>query len=225
MTEHTATTLGGNHPEQAGIAASACLCDALLHDCGCAIAVVDPAGVVTACNDAFSALQSGGKPAVPPDLETCLSEAAAAAHARARRAVIEGDRPVVIDGPFAGQRSISTYRPYSTPDGDRLLLVVARWAPDTPLPEGATTISLEPSTNDRLSMLTPRELDVLRRIAQGMSTIEIARSLHRSTKTIEGHRVSLGVKLNARNRVELAQIAWLWGLAPAEKPNGSPPER
>lgn len=42
--------------------------------------------------------------------------------------------------------------------------------------------------------LTPREREVLRGIACGLTTAEIAQELRRSTKTIEGHRVSLGIK-------------------------------
>ncbi len=213
--------------------ATTCVCDALMNDSGCAVTVVDLTGQIRACNEVFAALlddpEGSDDPeaadAFMPDLNAYLNDAAAIAHAQARQAVAEEGQPVVIDGPFAGRRSISTYREYNTSAGDHLLLVVARWAPNTPLPENARTISLVPSTNDKLSSLTPRELEVLRHIAQGMSTIEIARSLHRSTKTIEGHRVSLGVKLNARNRVELAQIAWLWGLAPVGKQNDPAPSR
>ncbi len=204
---------------QKGPSTTTCICDALMNDSGCAVAMVNPAGQILTYNSTFARLLEDpeSRDTSPPDLGPYLNDAAAVAHEQARRAVVQEGQPVVIDGPFAGRRSISTYREYNTSDEDRLLLVVARWAPDTPLPEGARTVSLVPSTNDKLASLTPRELDVLRRIAQGMSTIEIARSLHRSTKTVEGHRVSLGVKLNARNRVELAQIAWLWGLPPVEK--------
>lgn len=60
--------------------------------------------------------------------------------------------------------------------------------------------------------LTPREREILILIAEGKSIIEIAHELHRSQKTIESHRLSLGRKLNASNRVELAKIAISSGL-------------
>lgn len=60
--------------------------------------------------------------------------------------------------------------------------------------------------------LTPREREVLTLIGEGDSLIEIAQKLHRSLKTIESHRLSLGRKLNATNRVELAKIAIAQGL-------------
>lgn len=51
--------------------------------------------------------------------------------------------------------------------------------------------------------LTPREKDVLREIAAGMQTREIAERLHVSVNTVESHRKSLMLKLEARNAVEL----------------------
>ena len=63
-----------------------------------------------------------------------------------------------------------------------------------------------------IDSLTPRERDVLILIAEGYSLPEIAQQLHRSLKTIESHRLSLGRKLNAANRVELARIAIAQGL-------------
>ncbi len=67
-----------------------------------------------------------------------------------------------------------------------------------------------------LEELTQRELDVLELVAKGLTLLEIAERLNRSIKTIESHRASLGKKLNASNRVELARIAIAAGLAPLE---------
>jgi DNA-binding CsgD family transcriptional regulator len=68
--------------------------------------------------------------------------------------------------------------------------------------------------------LTPRELQVLALIAQGMGNKEIARRLVRSPRTVE-HQVSavLG-KLNAANRMDvlLRLRSEPWLLAPAEAP-------
>lgn len=66
--------------------------------------------------------------------------------------------------------------------------------------------------NQALESLTPREREILVHIGEGKSLPEIAHSLHRSLKTIESHRLSLGRKLNASNRVELAHIAIATGL-------------
>lgn len=53
-------------------------------------------------------------------------------------------------------------------------------------------------------------------IGRGYSIPKIAERLFRSQKTIETHRQSLGRKLGASNRVELARIAIQVGLAPLD---------
>ncbi|MEM1109083.1 MAG: LuxR C-terminal-related transcriptional regulator [Planctomycetota bacterium] len=70
--------------------------------------------------------------------------------------------------------------------------------------------------NFNISELTQREQEVLALIGRGYSIPKIAEKLYRSQKTIETHRQSLGRKLGASNRVELARIAIQVGLAPLE---------
>ena len=76
-----------------------------------------------------------------------------------------------------------------------------------------------------LNALTAREREVLGLIGQGLSLPEIARRLHRSPKTIESHRLTLGRKLKASNRVELARIAITAGLAPLDHASRSDEQR
>ncbi len=57
-------------------------------------------------------------------------------------------------------------------------------------------------------------------IGRGYSIPKIAEKLFRSQKTIETHRQSLGRKLGASNRVELARIAIQVGLAPLDLAGG-----
>ncbi|MEX0877119.1 MAG: LuxR C-terminal-related transcriptional regulator [Phycisphaerales bacterium] len=63
-----------------------------------------------------------------------------------------------------------------------------------------------------LSVLTPRELEVLALLGQQMSIKEIANTLFRSVKTIENHRESIGRKLKRTRGIELAGIAQSAGL-------------
>lgn len=63
-----------------------------------------------------------------------------------------------------------------------------------------------------MDVLTPRELEVLSLIGQGMSNREIARALFRSVKTVDNHRTSIMTKLSARDRLKLATIARRAGL-------------
>lgn len=67
----------------------------------------------------------------------------------------------------------------------------------------------------RGSALTPRELEVLRYIARGLSKKDIASIMHLSVKTVDNHSTSLMSKLNIHDRVELARYAIREGLAEA----------
>lgn len=63
--------------------------------------------------------------------------------------------------------------------------------------------------------LSPRELEVLRLVAAGRSTREIAETLNRSVKTIETHKQSLKTKLGAETPAQLMRVALQWaGDAP-----------
>lgn len=63
-----------------------------------------------------------------------------------------------------------------------------------------------------LGVLSKRELEVLALIGQGLSMREIAKVLCRSEKTIDGHRQSIGRKLGAASKSQLATIATHSGL-------------
>src|SRR3954471_17664621 len=65
----------------------------------------------------------------------------------------------------------------------------------------------------RAATLTPRELEVLRYIARGLSKKDIAGIMHLSVKTVDNHSTSLMTKLNIHDRVDLARYAIREGLA------------
>jgi DNA-binding NarL/FixJ family response regulator len=56
--------------------------------------------------------------------------------------------------------------------------------------------------------LSPRELDVVKLAARGLTNAEIATQLFISVGTVKTHLGSVQAKLGARNRVEIA--AWAW---------------
>lgn len=66
-----------------------------------------------------------------------------------------------------------------------------------------------------LALLTPRESQVLRLIAQGNSTKEIADQIHRSVKRIEAIRTSIMRKLGCSDRLELMRLAIREGIVDA----------
>ena len=60
--------------------------------------------------------------------------------------------------------------------------------------------------------LTPRELDVVKLIAEAYTNRQIAAILHVSEKTVESHRGNVLAKLGMRDRVELVRYAIKRGL-------------
>ena len=66
-----------------------------------------------------------------------------------------------------------------------------------------------------LDALTPRERQVLRLLAAGVSTRETAARLTISPKTVETHRVRIYAKLGCKSAVELTRIAVRTGLIEA----------
>lgn len=68
-----------------------------------------------------------------------------------------------------------------------------------------------PSAAD-LSMLSPRELDVLRAVAYGTSNANIAAELFLSETTVKTHISAVFTKLGTQNRVQAALIAFRAGL-------------
>jgi DNA-binding NarL/FixJ family response regulator len=62
------------------------------------------------------------------------------------------------------------------------------------------------------SGLSGRELDVLKQIAEGQTTKEIAFALGVSTKTVETHRMHLMTKLGIKSVAELTKHAIREGL-------------
>ena len=63
--------------------------------------------------------------------------------------------------------------------------------------------------------LTPRELEVVRLIAEGLSSREVAFRLCRSPRTIENHLRSVYQKFDVRNRVAMVRVATEHGLLDA----------
>lgn len=74
-------------------------------------------------------------------------------------------------------------------------------------PDLAAALMRGETGRDRLSVLTPRERDVLAEIARGRSNKEIARTLLLAEKTVKTHVSNILMKLNVDDRTQAALYA------------------
>ena len=71
-----------------------------------------------------------------------------------------------------------------------------------------------------IESLTPREIEILALIEQGLSNKQIAQRLVISDKTVENHTTNIYQKLDVRNRMQAVRRASnLQLLAPNESPS------
>ncbi|MBM4107804.1 MAG: PAS domain-containing protein [Phycisphaerae bacterium] len=193
---------------------------ALVLDSGSAVAIVDVDGVVRFGNAAFDrmlGLDSGSS--VGRRLHEVFPPTIAEERAAIVREVATQGQQRTLQGMVGATWRHTTFRPLGTgPDGKATVLIVCTsGAEDARSEDGAPVATARTHDLGDLSMLTTRELEILKLIARGLSTADIGKSLHRSVKTIEWHRVALGNKLGVSNRVELARIAIRAGLVRLDK--------
>lgn len=63
-----------------------------------------------------------------------------------------------------------------------------------------------------LALLSPRELEVLALVGEGLTTAQMAERIHRTEDTVHSHRAALLRKLGCQNAVQLGTIAQRAGL-------------
>ena len=78
------------------------------------------------------------------------------------------------------------------------------------------------TSDDRYDKLTPREQEVMRLVAQGLSSKEIAVKLYISPKTVENHRTKIMEKLQLASVVDLVKYAAQLGVIDVRSWKGNP---
>ena len=71
--------------------------------------------------------------------------------------------------------------------------------------------------NDPISVLSPREKEILKLIAEEHTSVEIGEILFISDKTVEKHRTRIMEKLKVRNMAGLVRLAIKYGLVDLER--------
>ncbi|MEM7756113.1 MAG: helix-turn-helix transcriptional regulator [Planctomycetota bacterium] len=181
---------------------------ALLADAGTAACVLDLSGTIIAASAGFGRAIGHAGTDAPASVDAALPEAVAQDLAGALQDADDSSSPVTVQIAAGGARhSVSIQR--IAGDSARFIAVWRRTS-------GEATSDTTAADVELIAGLTARERDVLRLIGYGLSTADIAKTLHRSVKTIEWHRVALGNKLGVTNRVELARIAIRAGVSGLE---------
>ncbi|MGD9693527.1 MAG: response regulator transcription factor [Phycisphaerales bacterium] len=139
-----------------------------------------------------------------------------------RRAILD-QTPAYAEETHEGVRYRVSYRPCPpTAPGASANLCVVLWTPIAALPIELIDAGSAPGNGStsrrrtRYGGLNDTDVEVLRLIADGLTTAQIAERLSRSVKTIEWRRMAIGRKLNATNRVDLALLALRLGIIPLE---------
>ena len=83
-------------------------------------------------------------------------------------------------------------------------------------PQAAARLMNEVRAPENPEMLTEREIEVLRLLAQGQANKEIARSLHIAEKTVKTHVSNILAKLGLQSRTQAALYALRVGIASPE---------
>ena len=84
--------------------------------------------------------------------------------------------------------------------------------PGAPASAGKANTSREAAAKGKLGRLSARELEIFTHLAEGYSAAEIAKTLSRSSKTINNHRTRILHKLGLKNATELVRLAVRGGL-------------
>lgn len=180
------------------------------------VGVIGPNDQFRFANAQFAeALGAGGRPTLEGEhFRHVVPSSAHAEWSRALQHARRGARPVLYSPIILGRRCNLAFWPFDSDEfGPGCVLCIQHRGESGPVPDRFEVIESAALDLGPLEPLTSRELDVLALIGRGLSNEKIARTLHRSRRTVENHRLSIARKLGVSNRVALAQLAQRAGLS------------
>lgn len=133
------------------------------------------------------------------------------------RHVLKSGRTIVYESVLRGVRQRVCVRRLGTSPGPLLAVIVARRLRASErvadlVPRDAELVHPRIRDAGPLSVLSDREMEVLKLVGEGLSSAQIALRLHRSARTVEGHRKAIGAKLGISKGVDLVRVAIRAGL-------------
>jgi two-component system response regulator FixJ len=146
-----------------------------------------------------------------PDMDGITLQTRLAEHGNALPVIIitgHGDVPLAVRAMKAGALDFIE-KPF---DDDRLLDSVKRALDRTR--EQRNQAASTQAVTQRISSLTPRELDVLKLLVAGHPNKVVAHQLEISPRTVEVHRGHLMEKMQARSLSDLVRMALSAGVGP-----------
>jgi LuxR family transcriptional regulator, maltose regulon positive regulatory protein len=124
--------------------------------------------------------------------------------------------PEGILRPFLDIDCSELLRELNRPDGlDAFIDSILALLPPAAKPEAPALPHKPGSAPGLVEPLTPRELEVLERMAEGLSNADIARQLYLTVNTLKAHTNSIYGKLDVHSRIQAVNRARELGLLPA----------
>ncbi len=189
---------------------------------GMGVAVVDESGKIVRLNDRAAVLLFGaGSSAskyVGENLNELFPEDWVKDRGEAIQRVFETGEPVLFRSICDGKQIVTWLVRGNASEGTEGCVVAVLQAMAGSEPAQALGVPSEQVMEGEvvdlgpLHPLTPREVEVLALLGEGMSMKEISQELGCSLKTAEKHRGAVGAKLGLDDRVKLARLATFAGL-------------
>ncbi len=192
------------------------LCDLLEGCTDISVMVIDSDGVLVDYNSGASAMFGVGDGYSWRGRrlsEFCVPIFADAARKWLQRVTSSG-RSIHIEHIFRARRLSTTISPRSETSPGEAIVVSNPGGAIVAVPQHVESVATELVDIGPLDALSKRELEILLLLGQGLRITEVSKRLHRSDRTIETHRHSIGDKLGFGTRADIVRFVTSNGLTP-----------